>query len=293
MLMVFNQNMESTVQEEDITQAIETERKLKDNRDVVNMYDVGHSEGFYPCRVTEFKTIESERFNNLQPDNFDEDHRVLRSGFYFMENETLDKIENLGLSLPRVEGEDIITIKFELVGANEKWEMREFWSLNEFPENQYLLTIPSSELGNIIHKIVPIIKQPTFGPNGKDKKYIIASLAEKNLNKFPTHEAGRESVPQMTVHGDTFSFRMLTPCILNFGLVGVAMGLFGPSHTGTALSLLVSMMISFLLLRRSDWFYIRLYNIVGDAQLPSNPYHNQFESVSEFHKETKMCTTPL
>lgn len=285
-----SQTIESAVQDEDVDKAVETEEKLTEDKDEVSMHSLGRENGFYPCRVTELRTIEPEEFNHLQPEDFDEHHRVLRSGFDFMENKELGKLERYGLSLPDIE-EDVITVKYELVGADEEWEMREFWFADDFPKGRYLMTIPNSRIGNMIGKVVPIIRQPTFRRDGKDRKYVIASLAEENLDRNLTHEASRKrSVPHMTVHRyfDMIKFRILTTCIATFGLIGIARGIFGYSDIGIAVSVLLSITIPFLLLRRSDWFYTRLYDVVGDAQLPSNPYHNQFESVSEFAEETTL-----
>jgi hypothetical protein len=282
--------VESVVQDEDVEEAVKTEEKLTEDSNEVSMNSFGRENGFYACRVTELRTIEPEEFNDLQSKDFDENHRVLRSGFDFMEDKELGKLERYGLSLPYVE-QDIITIKYELVGADEKWEMREFWFANDFPKGRYLMTIPNSRIGNMVGKVVPIIRQPTLRRDGKDRKYVVASLAEENLDRIFTSEASRErSVPHMTVHRyfDMIKFRILTTSTVSLGLIGVAMETLGQSDIGIAVTSLLAITIPFLTLSRSDWFYTRLYDFVRDAQLPSNPYHNQFESVSEFAEETTL-----
>lgn len=285
-----SKTVESTPQEENVDEALRTEKKLSDENDRVSMNQVGREEGFFPCRVTELRTIEPEEFNELKREEFDENYCALRSGFDFMEDETFDKLERYGLQLPDVK-EDIITVKYKLVGADEEWEMREFWMAEDFPKRSYLRTVPDSRIGNLLGKVVPIIEQRRFGRNGKDRKYIIASLADNNSYRYETEEASRKrSVPKMTVykHFDMIKFKILTTILMTFGPIGIVTTILGHSNPRIVLPVLLCLTIPYLVLSGSDWFYARVYNIVGDVKLPSNPYHNQFESISAFADETTL-----
>lgn len=282
-----SETIETTVDGETVEQAVETERRLTEEKDnTVGKYDVRRKHGFYPCEVTEFRTISSGEFNELNHSDFDEDRICFRRGFGFMSDKTATDLRRYSLPFPETNSEDVITVKYELVGADEDWEIREFWEFSEFPENSFLRTIPASRIGNIVGKKVPIVKQYTH-KNGVNREYVIASLATESTNDNDK----QYSVPHMTINSGLSSIplKAVVSFASTISVLGVLMLTFGGTPDSfLALCLMISLTLfaEWLTFSRSDWFYKRVKNRIHDSELPSNPYHNQFDSIPQFAEET-------
>lgn len=278
------ESLQTQVDEESVEKAVVAEDELSED-DKTDMHSLRRELGFYPCRITEFRNIKSGEFTKLSSDDFDENHVVFRNGFGMVENENLSDIGRRGIGFPNTRNKDVVTVKYELVGADEEWSMREFWTAEEFPKRSFVRAIPSSRIGNIIGKIVPVTRQPTYNSDKPDRRYIISSLAEESFN----YSDKKRSVPGMTIRSTKKNFLLKCTSAFTANLMSLALIIlgFGASSLRVTLSIVIPCMITISLMRPSAWFYKRVASMLFGSELPSNPYHNQFDSVSEFAEETK------
>jgi|APHM01.1.fsa_nt_gi hypothetical protein len=125
---------EHELDEQSISQAVELEDKVAQEHEDTKS-SARREYGFIPCEITECRTTgEDECFSE---ENYTEDRICFRAGFGKLSNSTASELDNLSISFPSTmdNSDEIVTVKYEFVGEDETWEMREFWSKRKFPKN--------------------------------------------------------------------------------------------------------------------------------------------------------------
>jgi len=279
--------------EERVEEALRTQETYADNE--VTPQDIARENGFRPCKIKQVKTLSSSEFNSLSKEDFDEDYCYLCSGFSFFNNTRFNELSRYRTELPNLDCK-VVSLRYELVGSDEDWSMREFWSKDKFPRKSYLRASAESNIGDLIGSIVPIVSTPKRikrGPTPDYRKYKIASLAADNTMISDVKEY---DVPSHTV--DTkFEIHNVVLCSLLFSTLFIPAMVF-VDHifvSNEMIEMIFQISIGLSGWVVTNWAYKNLFSKtvlmsiadrIHGVELPSNPYHNQFESTRQFIRKT-------